>query len=58
MPGYGTPPYHAGGSTVLKESTPLLAGEVIDSSVMSAKALRAFFEKEIVRLESGHQLMP
>ena len=38
---------HASGSTVLKESTPLLAGEVIDSSVMSAKALRAFFEKEI-----------
>jgi isocitrate dehydrogenase len=38
---------HAGGTTVLKESTPLLAGEVIDSSVMSAKALRAFFEKEI-----------
>jgi isocitrate dehydrogenase len=38
---------HAGGSTVLKESTLLLAGEVIDSSVMSAKALRAFFEKEI-----------
>jgi isocitrate dehydrogenase len=38
---------HANGSTVLKESTPLLAGEVIDSSVMSAKALRAFFEKEI-----------
>ena len=32
--------------TVLKESTPLLAGEVIDASVMSCKALRAFYEKE------------
>jgi isocitrate dehydrogenase len=29
---------------VLKEKTPVLAGEVIDSSVMSVKALRAFFE--------------
>jgi isocitrate dehydrogenase len=38
---------HANGSTVLKESTPLLAGEVIDASVMSAKALRAFFANEI-----------
>jgi isocitrate dehydrogenase len=29
---------------VLKEKIPVLAGEVIDSSVMSVKALRAFFE--------------
>ncbi|GAA3933546.1 NADP-dependent isocitrate dehydrogenase [Litoribacillus peritrichatus] len=36
-----------GSVTVLKESTPLQAGEVIDSSRMSAKALRAFYEKEI-----------
>ncbi len=35
------------GSVVLKESTPIMAGEVIDSAVMSVKALRAFFEKEI-----------
>lgn len=35
------------GSIVLKESTPLMAGEVIDSAVMSIKALREFFEKEI-----------
>jgi isocitrate dehydrogenase len=34
-----------GSTTVLKEETPVLAGEVIDSSVMSVKALRDFFEK-------------
>ncbi|MDD0852770.1 NADP-dependent isocitrate dehydrogenase [Halobacteriovorax sp. GB3] len=32
---------------VLKESTPLLAGEVIDASRMRAKDLKAYFEKEI-----------
>ncbi|MGB7251198.1 MAG: NADP-dependent isocitrate dehydrogenase, partial [Phormidesmis sp.] len=32
---------------VLKEKTPVLAGEVIDAAVMSVKALRAFYEKEI-----------
>jgi len=32
---------------VLKEKTSLLKGEVIDGSVMSKKALRAFYEKEI-----------
>ncbi|TXK36902.1 NADP-dependent isocitrate dehydrogenase [Pontibacter qinzhouensis] len=38
----------ADGSTkTLKEGLKLKAGEVIDSSVMSKKALRAFFEKEI-----------
>ena len=30
--------------TVLKEKTPVLAGEIIDASVMSVKALREFFE--------------
>lgn len=34
----------AGEAVVLKESTPVLAGEVIDSSVMNRKALCAFFE--------------
>jgi isocitrate dehydrogenase len=38
----------ASGTTVLKESTLLLAGEVIDSSRMSVKALRSFLEEEIV----------
>ena len=35
----------AGEAVVLKESTPVLAGEVIDSSVMNRKALCAFFEE-------------
>jgi len=33
--------------TVLKEKTPVLAGEVIDASVMSAKALRDYFESSM-----------
>ena len=38
----------AGGkTTVLKAKTPLIAGEIIDASVMSAKALRAFFAEQI-----------
>ena len=36
-----------GAVTVLKAKTPLLAGEVIDASVMSCKALRAFFAEQI-----------
>ncbi len=34
-----------GNATVLKESTPVLAGEVIDAAVMNRNALRAFFAK-------------
>lgn len=37
----------AGVESVLKQSTPLLAGEIIDSSVMSITKLRDFFEEEI-----------
>ena len=37
----------ADGETVLKQSTPLQAGEVIDSSRMSVKALREFFAEQI-----------
>ena len=33
--------------TVLKGKTPLLAGEIIDASVMSRKALRAFYAEQI-----------
>jgi len=33
--------------TVLKKSTPLQAGEVVDGTKMDAAALRAFFDKEI-----------
>jgi isocitrate dehydrogenase len=36
-----------GSTAVLKEKTAVLAGEVIDSSVMSTKALQAFYETEI-----------
>jgi isocitrate dehydrogenase len=37
----------AGETSVLKASTPVLKDELIDSSRMSASALRAFFEKEM-----------
>mgnify|MGYP000113759853 CR=1 FL=1 len=40
---------HAGNVTVLKQATPVLKGEIIDSSVMSKKALRHFIEAEINR---------
>jgi isocitrate dehydrogenase len=36
-----------GAVTVLKAKTALAAGEIIDASVMSAKALRAFFAEQI-----------
>ncbi|MFM9943367.1 MAG: NADP-dependent isocitrate dehydrogenase [Hyphomicrobiaceae bacterium] len=36
-----------GATTVLKPKIPLQAGEIIDSSVMSAKALRAFFAAQM-----------
>jgi len=36
-----------GSATVLKEKTTLKAGEVIDASAMSCKALRKFFEEQI-----------
>ena len=37
----------AEGTQVLKASTPVLEGEIVDASVMSSRALRAFIEKEI-----------
>ncbi len=36
-----------GSVKILKEKLPLLAGEVLDSSAMSAKALRAFYAEQI-----------
>jgi isocitrate dehydrogenase len=36
-----------GQTTILKGSTPLLAGEIIDSSVMNVRSLRKFFEDQI-----------
>lgn len=42
-----------GGNTqILKASTPLLSGEIIDSSVMNIKALKAFFTKEIAEAKA------
>jgi isocitrate dehydrogenase len=38
---------HADGSTVLKQSTPLLASEMIDVSVMSVKTLQQFYAEQI-----------
>ncbi len=38
---------NSGEITVLKASTPLEAGEVIDASTMSSKALRSFFEAQM-----------
>ena len=37
----------AGSLTILKDTAPLLAGEVIDASVLSSKALRAFLEAQM-----------
>ena len=36
-----------GGVTVLKKKAPLLEGEIIDTAVMSARALRKFYEDQI-----------
>jgi isocitrate dehydrogenase len=43
--------------TVLKEKTALLAGEVIDAAVLSAKALKKFYEKEIEDAKSQQVLL-
>ncbi|MBE9032540.1 NADP-dependent isocitrate dehydrogenase [filamentous cyanobacterium LEGE 11480] len=43
--------------TVLKAKTPVLAGEVIDSAVMSVKALRAFYEQEIAAAKAEDVLL-
>jgi isocitrate dehydrogenase len=48
----------ADGSTqVLKEKTPVLEGEVIDASVMSVKALRAFYAEEIAKAKAEDILL-
>jgi len=41
-----------GGVTVLKESTPLLAGEVFDGTKMSRRALVTFLDEQIARAKS------
>ena len=45
------------GNTVLKESTPLLAKEIIDASVMSKKALLSFLENEIAAAKDSGILL-
>jgi len=47
----------AGQTSVLKASTPVLKDEVIDSSRMSAKALRAFFEKEMADAKENNIML-
>jgi len=44
---------HAGGTTVLKPKTSLLAGEVIDASVLSVAALRDFYEEQLQSCPEG-----
>ncbi len=46
-----------GESQVLKDKTPVLAGEVIDATVMSCKALRAFFEEAMQDAKSQDVLL-
>nr|MBF0222495.1 NADP-dependent isocitrate dehydrogenase [Desulfobulbaceae bacterium] len=46
-----------GAVTVLKESTPLLAGEVIDAAVMSVAALRKFYGEQIVAAKEDGVLL-
>ena len=43
--------------TVLKESTPLLEGEVIDASVMNVRALRQFFSEQIEEAKKDNLLL-
>lgn len=46
-----------GNITVLKESTPLLAGEVIDASCLSVNALRAYCESAISEAKENDVLL-
>jgi len=46
-----------GATTVLKESVPLLAGEVIDTAVMNVAALRAFYAKTIAEAKADGVLL-
>ncbi len=47
----------SGDVTVLKASTPILAGEIIDSSVMNAKKLCAYFEQQITAAKEEDVLL-
>jgi len=41
-----------GGTTVLRESVPVLAGEVVDAAVMRVAALRAFLTAQVARAKA------
>jgi isocitrate dehydrogenase len=41
-----------GSTTVLRESVPVLAGEIVDASVMHVAALRAFFAAQVARAKA------
>ncbi len=47
----------SGNITEMKKSAPLLAGEVIDASVMKASALRAFFETQMQEAKAVNLLL-
>jgi isocitrate dehydrogenase len=46
-----------GSKFLLKESVPVDSGDVVDTSFMSVKELRAFFEKEIQEAFNDHMLI-
>jgi isocitrate dehydrogenase len=46
-----------GSTTVMKESTPVLAGEVIDSAVMNVNALRSFYAQQIDETKKNGSLL-
>lgn len=46
-----------GNVTVLKDSVPLLAGEVIDASVMNVQMLRAFYELSMQEAKANDELL-
>jgi isocitrate dehydrogenase len=46
-----------GKTTVLKDKTPLLAGEVIDTAVMNVRSLRNFFEEQIADAKATDVLL-
>jgi isocitrate dehydrogenase len=46
----------AGVTTVLRESVPVLAGEVVDATFMSASALRSFLKEQVKRAQDDDVL--
>jgi isocitrate dehydrogenase len=46
-----------GAATVLKQSIPLLAGEVIDSAVMNVAALRRFYSEQMAAAKADNALL-